>query len=168
MDKEQVKGAVDNAVGKTKEVIEQMFGDKQLDSEVTGAGANVAPSKHYDDWEAISMDSSQLLLDVDLTGLLSNLRISDIYCDAAVCRECRACVLSRIPSYLLLNSSSSGSESFSTSIILFLALSTAWISSFNFKWMARASRFCVFCMTNTMRNVTIVGPVLMINCQVLE
>jgi uncharacterized protein YjbJ (UPF0337 family) len=33
MDKEHVKGAVDNAVGKTKEVIGQMFGDKQLEVE---------------------------------------------------------------------------------------------------------------------------------------
>src|SRR5258706_749172 len=42
------------------------------------------------------------------------------------------------------------------------------ISSSSLSWIARPSRFCVFWIRNTMRNVTIVVPVLMTNCQVSE
>lgn len=35
-------------------------------------------------------------------------------------------------------------------------------------WIETVSRFCVFCIRKTIRNVTMVVPVLMINCQVSE
>ena len=44
----------------------------------------------------------------------------------------------------------------------------ARMSSSSFRWMAWASRFCVFWMRNTIRNVTIVVPVLMTSCHVSE
>src|SRR5688572_9933378 len=40
------------------------------------------------------------------------------------------------------------------------------ISSSSFTWIASESRFCVFWIRNTIRNVTIVVPVLMMSCQV--
>ncbi len=45
---------------------------------------------------------------------------------------------------------------------------TARMSSSSLIWVATASRFCVFWMRNTIRNVTIVVPVLMISCQLSE
>jgi hypothetical protein len=44
----------------------------------------------------------------------------------------------------------------------------ARISSSSLRWSARESRFCVFWIRNTIRNVTIVVLVLMMSCQVSE
>src|SRR5215204_2525451 len=42
------------------------------------------------------------------------------------------------------------------------------ISSSSLAWMAAPSRFCVFWIRKTIRNVTIVVPVLITSCQVSE
>src|SRR6266542_3169029 len=62
----------------------------------------------------------------------------------------------------------SSSVKSSTSISLLLAPSNAATISFNFRWMAMASLFCVRCIRKTMRKVMMVVPVLITNCQVSE
>jgi len=42
------------------------------------------------------------------------------------------------------------------------------MSSSSFTWMAALSRFCEFWMRKTIRNVSIVVPVLITNCHVSE
>src|SRR5215472_17326217 len=74
----------------------------------------------------------------------------------------------RIREYRSSSASNSSSESFSTSISSLLAGWWERISSSSLRWRALASRFWVFCMRKTTRNVTIVVPVLMISCQVSE
>jgi hypothetical protein len=51
--------------------------------------------------------------------------------------------------------------------VLLRAPSIARISSSSLIWIASPSRFCVFWMTNTIRNVTIVVAVLITSCHVL-
>ncbi len=60
----------------------------------------------------------------------------------------------------------SSSDASSMPAMLFLAFFVAKISSSNFNWRARVSRFCVAWIKKTIRNVTIVVPVLMTSCQV--
>ena len=70
----------------------------------------------------------------------------------------------RICVYFLWMVSSSSSLSFSMSIISFFALSIAWMSSSSLRLIACASRFWVFWIRKTLRNVMIVVPVLMTSC----
>src|SRR5690349_16475079 len=57
---------------------------------------------------------------------------------------------------------------FSTLTSRLLANSCEATSSFSFSWMASESLFWDFCIRNTMRNVTIVVPVLMKSCHASE
>src|SRR6266705_4264160 len=91
-----------------------------------------------------------------------------LHADLGLLLQRRPSVSRRTTSYCLANCSSSASDSFSISINSLCALPMARITSSNFKWMARASRFCVFWIRKTMRKVTIVVPVLIISCQVSE
>jgi hypothetical protein len=67
-----------------------------------------------------------------------------------------------------LASSTSDSDFSSRPINEFRAPVFTRISSSSFNWSARVSRFCVFWMTKTIRNVTIVVPVLITSCQVSD
>ena len=60
------------------------------------------------------------------------------------------------------------SDKFSESINEFVAFSVDRSNSSNFRCMAALSRFWVFWIKNTIKNVIIVVPVLITNCQVSE
>jgi len=67
-----------------------------------------------------------------------------------------------------LTSSTSDSDRSSRLISEFRAALLTRISSSSLRWMAAVSRFWVFWITKTIRNVTIVVPVLMTSCQVSD
>ena len=71
-------------------------------------------------------------------------------------------------SYSLWSSSSSSSVKSSISTIRLLALSWAEINSLSFICMALESLFCAFWIRKTMRNVTMVVPVLITICHTSE
>src|SRR5829696_2384911 len=71
-------------------------------------------------------------------------------------------------SYFSFNASSSSIVSSSARMSVSSAASMAWINSSSFRCTASASRFWVFWIRKTIRNVTIVVPVLMTSCQVSE